>query len=574
MHFISEQNIFIFLVQLFILLALARGLGEIFRQWKQPPMNAEILVGVLLGPTIFGRFFPAFYQIIFPGDVIQLNMLETIAWIGALFFLLEIGLEIDFSYAWRQRGDTLKIAIMGIVIPMVISFVPCYLLPDHYLVEPSQRWIFALYMSTVIAITAMPITGRILHDLNMSKSDLGFLIMSALSVNDIIGWAIFTLVLGFVTQGGWDVINVVITLSLIIGFIALCLSFGRQLADFTITKFKERKMPEPASSLTFICLLGFFCGAVTQGLGLHAMIGFFVAGVMVGESKVLSQNTRQVISQMVYAIFVPFFFIIIGLKFDFIKDFDPFLVALITVLSIGGKYLGAWVGVLMTKLPKQDRIPIAIAHTPGGTMQIVVGLLALQYNLITEQVFVAIVYGAVLSSVLVGPWQAAAMKRRKKVSVIDFFTREQILPSIKSENRDDAIIELCRLAISQNELLEEANLTEAVLKRERAMGTAFEEGIAMPHARLTNIQHPMVVLGRSLKGIEWDSPDGKPTKLIFLIITPEQTNEFQLQILGLLARAMSDKTNRQGILEAGDQSEILAFLQSALSTKVTARGNS
>lgn len=565
MHFISEHNILIFLVQLFILLGLARGLGEVFRKWKQPPMNAEILVGVLLGPTVFGRLFPAYYSIIFPGDIIQVNMLETVAWVGALFFLLEIGLEIDFSYAWRQRGETLKIAIMGILIPMAFAFFPCFYLPDHYLVDPSQRFIFAIYMATVIAITAMPITGRILHDLNMSKSDLGFLIMSALSVNDIIGWAIFTLVLGFITHGSWDVINVMTTLALIIGFIALCLSYGRKFADFVIERFHKRRMPEPASSLTFICLLGFFCGAVTQGIGLHAMIGFFVAGVMVGESRVLSQNTRQVISQMVYAIFVPFFFIIIGLKFDFIRNFDIFLVLLVTTLSIAGKYFGAWIGVCMTKLPKEDRAPIAIAHTPGGTMQIVVGLLALQYNLITEQVFVAIVYGALFSSVLVGPWQAAAMKRRKKVHVINFFSRNQIIPLLQSDNRDDAIRELCRLAISENDILAEAELIKAVLSREQAMSTAFEDGIAVPHARLSGIEHPMVFFGRSLKGIDWDSPDGKPSKLVFLVITPVESSGLQLQTLSLLARTMRVQANRQAILEAENRDAVWECLKSVLS---------
>lgn len=103
MHYLSEHNIFIFLVQIVILLGLARGLGELFRRWKQPPLTAELLVGVLVGPTIFGRFMPAWHQAIFPADIIQQSMLETVAWIGVLFLLLEAGLEIDFASAWRQR---------------------------------------------------------------------------------------------------------------------------------------------------------------------------------------------------------------------------------------------------------------------------------------------------------------------------------------------------------------------------------------------------------------------------------------------------------------------------------------
>src|SRR3989338_11106411 len=91
MQYLSEHNVLIFLTQVFILLGLARILGELFRIWKQPTITAEILAGVLLGPTIFGRFFPALHLRIFPIDIIQQGMLETVASLGLLFFLMEAG---------------------------------------------------------------------------------------------------------------------------------------------------------------------------------------------------------------------------------------------------------------------------------------------------------------------------------------------------------------------------------------------------------------------------------------------------------------------------------------------------
>ncbi|MFH1943053.1 MAG: cation:proton antiporter, partial [bacterium] len=135
MHYLNEQNVFIFLIQIVILLGLARSMGELFRKWKQPPLTAEILVGVVLGPTVLGRFIPSLHGILFPTNAVQQNMLETVAWLGVLFLLLETGLEVDFSSAWRQRGDAFKIAIMDIVIPMVIAFIPSFFLPDRYLMN-------------------------------------------------------------------------------------------------------------------------------------------------------------------------------------------------------------------------------------------------------------------------------------------------------------------------------------------------------------------------------------------------------------------------------------------------------
>ncbi len=567
MHYLNEQNIFIFLVQIVILLGLARGLGELFRKWRQPPLTAELLVGVLLGPTIMGRFMPFWHSAIFPADVIQQNMLETVAWIGVLFLLLETGLEIDFVSAWRQRGDALKIALSDIVIPMVIAFVPCVLLPDHYLVNPDQRILFALFMSTVMTISAMPIAARALHDLKLSKTDLGFLIMSALSVNDIIGWLIFTLILGFLTQAGLGLTRVLFVAGATVLFTVVCLTVGRKIVDKIITGIKTRKMPQPGTPLTFICILGALCGAVTQRIGIHALFGFFIAGIMAGGSRALSENVRQVISQMVYAIFVPLFFVNIGLKVDFLTGFDFFLVLLISVIGISGRFLGAWLGVALTKLPKTNRLSIAIAHTPGGAMEIVVGLLALEYNLITEPVFVAIVFGAVISSVILGPWFNYSIRKRKEVSVLEYFFARGVVPDIKSRDRNQAIQELCELAAGQEETVEVESIYEAVLRRENEMGTALEEGIAVPHARLPEVKIPLVIFGRSPEGVEWNSPDGKPANLIFLILTPKEDYDTQVQILSFIAKAMSDEGMRSAIMNAPDRHEIREELQKIFASK-------
>ncbi len=179
MHLLSEHNILIFLVQVFLLLGISRVMGELFRLWKQPAITAEILTGVLLGPTIFGRFIPSLYRSVFPADAVQQYMLETVAWFGLLFFLLESGLKMDFSSAWRHRGKALVIAITDIVVPMALGFFLSYLIPDRYLIDPHKRLMFSFFMATVLTISAMPITIRTLADLNLVKTDLGFLIMSA-----------------------------------------------------------------------------------------------------------------------------------------------------------------------------------------------------------------------------------------------------------------------------------------------------------------------------------------------------------------------------------------------------------
>ena len=202
---------------------------------RQPPLTAELLVGIFLGPTVLGRFLPSWHNAIFPSDIVQQSMLETVAWIGVLFLLLESGLEIDFASAWKQRGPALKIALSDIIVPMAIAFVACYLLPDSYLANPEQRLLFAIFMATVMTISDLPITARTLQDLKIFKTDLGFLIMSALSVNDIVGWLIFTLVLGVFTQASLDIVHVFFVAGATIVFTVACLTVGRNIVDKIIT---------------------------------------------------------------------------------------------------------------------------------------------------------------------------------------------------------------------------------------------------------------------------------------------------------------------------------------------------
>ncbi len=567
MHFINEQNIFLFLVQLFVLLGLARGLGELFRRWKQPALTAEILVGIVLGPSILGRFFPWLHQAIFPPDPVQQNMIDTVGWLGVLFLLLETGLEVDFSSAWRQKGDALKIAVTDTVIPVSIAIPVFLLLPAFYLIEPQSRILFALFMAAVITTSAMPVAARALHEVNLSKTDLGFLILSALSVNDILGWVLFTLVLGLSTHAQAGVGRILMVLGAIAGFTAFCLSVGQRVTSAAISEIKRRGMPEPATALTFISLLGVLCGAITQRIGMHALFGFFIAGVMAGQARALSERTRQVISQMVYALFVPIFFVGIGLRIDFLAHFDLFLAIFVSVIGIGGRYLGAWLGTSFTSLPRSDRAAVAVAHTPGGTMEIVFALLALQYGIITQSVFVAIVFAAVLSSVLLGPWLNYSISRRKEVSILEFLHRGSILPDLRASSRDGVLRELSDLAAIQQHVYDADDIYAAVLQRENEMGTALEEGIAIPHARPQRLDRPVIVFGRSRAGIEdWNSPDGKHTHFIFLALTP-QRSDVQVQILALIVRTMLRPEVREQIIRADTPEALWSTFSKAFATQ-------
>jgi fructose-specific phosphotransferase system IIA component len=196
-------------------------------------------------------------------------------------------------------------------------------------------------------------------------------------------------------------------------------------------------------------------------------------------------------------------------------------------------------------------------------MEIVVGLIALEHGVITEPIFVALVCGAIFSSIILGPWLAYSIRRRKQISVLEFFSRKAILASVKGD-REAAIEQLAELGAEHENIAKVEQLKEAVLERERARGTAIEEGIALPHARTELVKKPLVVIGRSIGGIDWDSPDGKPVKIIFLIMTPQKDDDWQVQILAHIARMICDADTRAKILEAPDAGAMWNIIHAAL----------
>lgn len=565
MHYLEESHILLFLVQLLILLGCARGLGEVLRRWKQPALTAEILVGIVLGPTIFGRFLPDLQQTLFPQKAVQQAMLDTVAWLGVLLLLLDTGLEIDFSIAWRQRGKAFVIALTDIIVPIAVAFAAVIFLPGHYMVNPDERLIFALFMATVMTISALPVAARVLHDVNMLKADLGFLIMSALTVNDIIGWVLFTVILGIFTTSTAAFGPIAFIFTVTVGFAALALTVGRRISGTIFAHVHRKALPEPGTSLTITVLLGLMLGAFTQKLGIHALFGFFIAGVIVGEAKHVSEQTRGIISQMVHSLFVPLFFANIGLKIDFVKDFDFFLVALICGIGIFGRYFGAWLGATLSNVPRINRDIIGIAHTPGGMMEIVVALLALESGLITETVFVAIVFSAVFSSVLMGPWMARSLARRREVSPAEFLAEHAVIPELNGSTPPDVIRELVDRATHEAGSLDRATIVNGAMAREKEFSTAIGNGIAIPHARLDGLSNPVLAYGHASRGIEWNEPDGIPVEDVFFLGTPAGTDDVHVQVLAGIATAMTVAGNRSRIHGARSSGELHSLLQKLLS---------
>lgn len=560
---ITEHHLMLFLIQFALLLGLCKIAGYIFEKLKQSSVTAELLVGIVLGPAILGKLAPGVQAYLFPDDVVQRSMLEALAWFGNFFLLMETGLEINFSRVWQQRGDAIKLSAVDLILPIILCFIPIYFLPERYLADPSQRVLFALFIAAIMTISALPVAIRGLRDLNILKTDVGFLILSALTINDIAGWVIFTIILGLFAHGSLEIGFVARLVLLTLAFTTISLTLLRRVVDKAMTFIHNRMGENSSLKVTFIMVVGAIFGAITLNIGIHSLFGFFIAGTILGEANHITEKDRFVVNRLVYSVFVPIFFANIGLHLDFIANFDWFLVLVISAIGIGARYLAAYIGSKWSGQDKSNLSIIAISHTPGGQMHIVIAMLAYSSGLISEKVLVSIIAAAIISTIVFGPWLSQTVRKLKR-SIFDIvFAEEDVYIDAESSTRDEMLHYMSSIVARKTKFNRDSIYHEIKL-REDQMSTAMGRSIAIPHARLENIDKSYVFAFHTRQGLEWDSPDGNLVRLIVLVITPKDSPNAQLQILQSLAGAMQDHKKARNMVTNRDRRFLWASLRSEL----------
>jgi Kef-type K+ transport system membrane component KefB len=398
--FPTEQDFALLLFQLFTLLSLALGLGELFRRLGQPTVIGEILAGVLLGPSILGVVAPQISAALFQGP--QTQLLGSLAWLGSVFLLLVAGTEVNLATLIQERRVVAFTSLIGIAVPFSIGFLLGLNLPDDYLVFSDHRILFSLFIATALSISAIPLIAKILMDLSILRTSVGQTILGSAIVNDLVGWMLFAVILSTLnttTHGHGSVLAIV---TLTVAFAAGCLTIGRKLVSNLFAYFKGRHFPSEGI-LGVAVLIAFLCAAFTQWLGIHAIFGAFLAGVMIGETGEAINGTRELLRQMVFYIFSPLFFASMGLRANFITHFDLPLVLGLLIVAVVAKFVGCCFGAYLGGKHGNQAFIIGFGLIPQGAMGIILAFLALEFSLINERVFVALVCTALVTSILSGP---------------------------------------------------------------------------------------------------------------------------------------------------------------------------
>jgi Kef-type K+ transport system membrane component KefB/mannitol/fructose-specific phosphotransferase system IIA component (Ntr-type) len=555
---VTEHHALVFLLSVAVLLGVARLLGELARALGLPLVVGEILAGVLLGESGLGRLAPAVHDFLLPRGV-PASMLGGYTTLAVVLLLVVAGLEVDLGIVKRRGRSALTVAALGMLMPLLGGFALGHLVPDSVLVHPEHRNLFALFMGVALSISALPVIAKTLLDLGLFKTDIGLVVMTAAMLNDLVGWVAFSILLGPMRGGGVDLLHLAITIGVATAFTAAALFAGRRLVDRLLARIETQADLAPGRILSLLIVLAILGASLTQAIGIHAVLGGFIVGVMVGDSPRLRERTRQTIQQFVTNVFAPVFFASVALRVDFFANFDAVLCLIVFAIASVAKVVGCSFGARLSGMGWRESLAIGFGLNARGAMEIILALLARDAGLVSDRVFVALVTMAIGTSLLAGPMMkrllyapAADSKGAAPAGPDDASALVRVgafIPKLVAATSARAIEELAQaLRPSIGDFVEPALI--AVLEREMVASTGLGDEVAIPHASVEGLKRPVVALGLSEEGIDFDAPDGRTARIVFLLLLPPKAYEREVRVLAGLARSVFDEAARAALMQA------------------------
>ncbi|HEU5297719.1 MAG TPA: cation:proton antiporter, partial [Burkholderiaceae bacterium] len=404
-----EALLFFTLLQLAIIVLAARAGGALALRWGQSAVVGEIAVGVLLGPSLFGALAPQAFATVFRSTPAE--PLTILSQVGLLLLMFQIGLEFDFSHLAERthRRTVWAVASAGLAAPFAIGAAFGVLVPRE-LAGTDNRLGFVLFVATAFSITALPVLGRILVDFKLTRNALGVIAISCAAINDVVGWLMLALVsalsvsafapgpfalrvLGIAALGAlaWWVLR-----PLLVAFVR------RRLRAASATD--GNALPPTLMGAILACV--FVAGMTTYQLGIFAIFGGFLMGVLLHRETAFVRAWHARVGSFVNVFFVPIFFTLTGLRTDIGSLHDGpawawcvLLIALATAAKLGACYVAA----RAVGLDGVRARIIGMLMNTRGLMELIVINIGLEMGMIGHQVFTMLVLMALFSTVITSP---------------------------------------------------------------------------------------------------------------------------------------------------------------------------
>lgn len=399
----------VFLAQLVVVILVSRALGRVMRRFGQPQVVGEMIGGLLLGPSVLGSLAPSAYGALFPlGSVRFLNALSQL---GVLLFMFLVGLELDVRTLRGQRRVVTLSSHAGIAIPLWMGAALALLLYPRLSNDGVSFTDFALFIGCALSVTAFPVLARLLAERGLTKTPFGAMAIACAAVADITAWCLLAVVLAVAEDKLWG-LHLWASIGAAFLFVAFVMTMGR--------RGLARLLAPTASSgcltsdkLALVMLVALASAWVTEQLGIHALLGAFVAGLAMPKSEAFVTSITARLEELLGVVLLPLFFAVTGIRMNLgsIEGSAMWLLcALIFLVATVGKTGGTALGARAAGLSWRDAASLGVLMNTRGLMELVILNLGLENGIITRPIFTMMVLMAVATTALTTPLLACVRK--------------------------------------------------------------------------------------------------------------------------------------------------------------------
>ena len=409
----------VFIAEVLALMVVGRLLGELMLRWGQPAVMGQLVAGLLLGPSFFGLLAPDLQHMIFPKTPEQKAMIDGVSQFGILLLLLLTGMETDLKLVRQTGRASIYASIMGIIVPFACGVALGEMLPDSLLPDPEKRLITSLFLGTALSIASVKIVAVVVREMNFLRRVVGQVILASAIIDDSIGWIIVSVIFSLALHGAIEPLSVAQSVIGTILFMVASFTIGRRLVFFAIRWVNDTFVSEFAV-ITAILVIMSVMALTTYLIGVHTVLGAFVAGILVGESPILTKHIDEQLRGIITAFFAPVFFGIAGLSADLTILADPQVALLTTgliVIASLGKFSGAFIGAELGGLTRREGFALACGMNARGSTEVIIATVGLSMGALNQNLFTMIVAMAVITTMAMPPtlrWALSRIPMRKE----------------------------------------------------------------------------------------------------------------------------------------------------------------
>jgi Kef-type K+ transport system membrane component KefB len=389
------------LLQIIIIIATTQLLGSVFRKIGQPAVIGETVAGILLGPSLLGLLFPSLFHFIFPIE--SLPNLRFLSQIGLILFMFIIGMELDLRLLRKQAFEALIISHASILIPFSLGIGVSMFLYRSYSGVQTNFYAFALFMGIAMSITAFPVLARIIRDRKLSETKLGILAITCAASDDVTAWCLLALLIALIRSGSG--MNGLLTIGMVLIYVFIMLVPIRLILKKIHSIYERGKIGyNTLMSVTFILLL---CSSwCTEVIGIHALFGAFLAGIVIPKNDAMQKRIIDRISDVSMVMLLPLFFVYTGLRTQAgILNSGPLWISflLILVCAVAGKFGGSALVARALGQTWKDSLSIGALMNTRGLMELIVLNIGYDMGILSAEIFSMMVLMALLTTMMTSP---------------------------------------------------------------------------------------------------------------------------------------------------------------------------